>query len=203
MTIERDYIHSVDPTDCIETVKDEGGLLLRGFTPPDEQNEIENEVLAQDLPRVDRSLHAIPEEFSGANWEFSQSPPSVLILGKRVCAFVRLGGVAEWEPTRVQVRLSQPDEIGVEWHRDYKRDLRIIAVASFINPARFGIRLKRGEVFWEVKPGDIVLLRAPLLVGKKDNRPQHKALAPTDGRRLALVYRQEFDETPDLEPSDE
>ncbi len=203
MSIERDYTRSLNPIDCINTIKYEGGIHLRGFTSPEEQTKTEDEVVAQDLTMVDRCQEAIPEQFKGTDWEFLQSPSSVLLLGRRVCDFVRLGGVPNWEPTCVQARLTYPGQAGVEWHRDYKRDVRLIAIASFKNPARFGIRLRRGEIFWEVEPGDLVLLRAPLLLGKKDDRPVHKAAAPKKGSRLAIVYRQELDEAPELERDDE
>lgn len=202
MSIERDYINSISPSECVEVAKKEGAVLLRGFVSPEDQAEVEKEVMAHDLTPVDRSGYTIPEQFEDIGWEFSEAPPAVLALGKRVCELVQ-PSVPEWGVNQARAQLYSPGEAGIEWHRDYKHDLRMIAVASLMGVARFDIRLRQGEVSWQLRPGDLVLMRGTLLNGRKDDRPRHRVFAPETGKRLSVAYRQVANEAPDLESSDE
>ncbi len=202
MSIERNYASSISPSECVEITKQEGALLLRGFVREEDQADLEAEVLAHDLTPVDRSGHKIPEQFEDTGWDFSEAPPAVLALGRRVCELVQ-PNVLEWQVNQVRAQLYSPGEAGIEWHRDYKRDLRMIAVASLMGIARFDIKLRQGEVSWQLRPGDLVLMRGSLLNGKKDDRPRHRVFAPETGKRLSIAYRQVADEVPELEASDE
>ncbi len=202
MTIERKYTTSTDAEKCLSTVKQEGAVLLRQFLSPEDQAKLEEEVLAHNLTPVDRTGHTIAEQFKDTGWDFEEAPTAVLVLGKRVCEIVQ-PIVPDWEVNKVRAQLYSPGEAGIDWHRDYKRDLRIVAVVSLMRAARFDIRLRQGEVSWQLHPGDLVLMRGALLNGKKDDRPQHRVFAPEAGQRLSVAYRQVAGEVPELEASDE
>ncbi len=202
MAIEREYTPAINPKECLEVVKQEGAVLLRNFLSEEEQIVLEKEVLAHELTPVDRSGHTIPEQFQDIGWEFSKAPSATLELGKRVCRLVQ-PSIPEWYINQVRAQLYSPGEAGIEWHRDYKRDLRIVAVASLMRAAYFGIRLEQGEVSWHVAPGDLVLMRGSLLNGRKDDRPQHRVLPPESGQRLSIAYRQVADKVPELEVADD
>lgn len=202
MLIERKYTPKTDLEECLDVVRREGALLLREFIPPEEQTRLEAEVLAHDLTPVDRTGHTIPEQFDDVGWDFFKTPPAVAALGERVCQIVQ-PSVPEWHISHVRAQLYSPGEAGIDWHRDYKRDLRIIAVASLMKATRFDIRLRRGEMTWQLLPGDLVLMRGALLNGRKDDRPQHRVFAPELGKRLSIAYRQVVDKVPELEASDE
>ncbi len=202
MTIERIYSSSIDTRACMSTVRQEGAVLLRQFVSPEEQGELEEEVRSHELTPVDRTDHTIAEQFEDIGWSFNEAPPPVLALGNRVCEVVR-PFVPEWRVNQVRAQLYSPGEAGIDWHRDYKRDLRVVAVVSLMRTARFDIRLRQGEVSWQLRPGDLVLMRGALLNGKKDDRPQHRVFAPEEGQRLSVAYRQVADEVPELEVDDE
>lgn len=202
MTIERIYSSTIDTESCLDTVKQEGAVLLRGFITPADQAELEEEVLSHELTPVDRSGHTIAEQFEDIGWDFEDAPSGVLALGQRVCEVVR-PFVPEWRINQVRAQLYSPGEAGIDWHRDYKRDLRIVAVVSLMRAARFDIKLNQGEVSWRLEAGDLVLMRGALLNGKKDDRPQHRVFAPEEGQRLSVAYRQVADEVPELEAEDE
>lgn len=196
-TIEKTYTPNITSQECMATVRNEGALLLRGFVNNEEQGEITHEVLSHELTPVDRSNHTIAEQFDDVGWQFRHSPPHVFALGRRICSIVR-PELSPWFINQVRAQLYKPGEAGIEWHRDYKRDLRMIAVASFKASAQFDIELASGEVSWELLPGDLVLMRGSLLNGDYDDRPLHRISAPNSGKRLSIAYRQVADTVPDL-----
>ncbi len=202
MTIERKYTPTTDPAEYLDTVRREGAVLLREFITPGDQAELEAEVMAHDLAPVDRTGHTIAEQFEDIGWEFPKAPSAVSTLGLKVCRIVQTG-VPEWEITHVRAQLYKPGEAGIDWHRDYKRDLRVVAVVSLMKATRFDIRLQGGEITWQILPGDLVLMRGALLNGRRDDRPQHRVFAPETGKRLSIAYRQVVDEAPELEANDE
>ncbi len=199
MTIEEKYTPDITSRECLVTVQKEGALLLREFVSETEQVKLTTEVLSHQLTPVDRSNHTIPEQFEDIGWEFPDCPPRVLALGKRISCLV-CPELPLWEANHVRAQLYSPGEVGIDWHRDYKRDLRLVAVASFIGAAQFDIELRQGEVSWQLNPGDLVLMRGALLTGKKDDRPRHRVFAPEQGQRLSVAYRHVTSEVPELEP---
>ena len=199
MNVEHKNITSAE---CITALKEEGALLLKEFVPVRQQEQIVDEVLSYKLTPVDRSNHTIPEQFHDIGWDYRNSPNSVFNLGRQICSLVR-PELSPWFINQVRAQLYSPGEVGIEWHRDYKRDLRVVAVASFIGPAQFDIRLDSGEATWELEPGDLVLMRGALLNGRIDDRPQHRVSAPESGNRLSIAYRQVSSEVPDLEAKHE
>ncbi len=198
MIAEKQYTPNTTSEECLKIIREEGAVLLRDFVNKEEQGEITHEVLSHELTPVDRSNHTIPEQFEDIGWTFRQSPPHVFALGRRVCSLVR-PELSSWFVNHVRAQLYQPGEVGIEWHRDYKRDLRMVAVASFMGSAQFDIQLGSGEVSWELLPGDLVLMRGALLNGRQDDRPKHRVSAPDTGKRLSIAYRQVASEIPELE----
>lgn len=198
MSIEQIYNPEAASAECIEKLRDPGAFLLRGFVPPEEQAVIIDEVLAHDLTEVDRSGHTIPEQFQDIGWEFRQSPPTVFELGRKIGELVR-PNLKAWFINQVRAQLYTPGEVGIEWHRDYKRDLRVIAIASFMGEARFDIKLDDEEKSWCLEPGDLALMRGSLLNGNVDDRPLHRVDPPEKGQRLSIAYRQVASQVPDLE----
>lgn len=197
------YEYEPYAADLLTLLKREGGALLRGFVPEQQQVEIVDSVLAHELTPVDRSGHAIPEQFDDVGWTFTDSPAPVRHLGQTIQDLMQVA-VPAWEITDVRAQLYRPGEVGIEWHRDYKRDLRIVAVASFLGSALFEIQLDSGAtVSQEILPGDLVLMRGSLLTGTVDDRPLHRVAAPQTGQRLSIAYRQEVATVPVLEPHHE
>lgn len=200
MIISQENIPTVSGKRCVETLKNDGALLLQGFVPTSEQHAITDEILSHELTEVDRTGHTIPEQFRDIGWEFRQSPHSVFRLGRRIGELVR-PHTQDWFINQVRAQLYSPGEVGIEWHRDYKRDLRIIAVASFMTHAAFDIELDSGTTTWDLAPGDVVLMRGALLNGTQDDRPRHRVAAPISDQRLSVAYRQVTRIVPDLEPT--
>lgn len=198
MSIERIYSSNDSMNDYVDTIKREGAVLLRGFVGRDQQVVVANEVLSHHLTPVDRSQHTIPEQFHDIGWEKGTMPPAVRALGERVCDVVAMK-IPDWDINSVRAQLYSPGEVGIDWHRDYKRDLYLIAIVSFMKHVQFDVRLASGEVSWLVGPGDLVLMRGALLNGPIDDRPQHRVSPPFDGKRLSVAYRMVADTAPELE----
>ncbi len=197
MITEIQYTPRVKSEECMQAVRQEGALLLRGFVNNEEQYEVYHEVLAHDLRPVDRSSSPVAEQFCDTGWKFRQSPPHVFSLGRRVCALVR-PELPQWFINDIRAQVYQPGEAGIDWHKDYSRDLRLVAVASFKEPARFDIELESGPTSWELFSGDLVLIRGALLNSRVDDRPRHKIAPPQSGKRLSIAFRQVASEAPDL-----
>jgi hypothetical protein len=172
MALTQEYSPQITSADCLDSLKNEGALLLRGFVPENEQQEIVAQVLSHKLTEVDRSGHTIPEQFQDIGWEFRHAPNAVFNLGRRICDLVR-PELPSWFINHVRGQLYSPGEVGIGRHRDYSWDLRVIAVASFISSAHFEIEADSGIQSWEVNPGDLVLMRGTLLNGTIDDRPPH------------------------------
>lgn len=198
MSIEKIYTPALTAKECVDTVRTEGGVLLRRFTNQQEQDELASEVLSHELTPVDRSQHTIPEQFHDIGWQGNNMPPRVLALGRRVRELVQ-SELPTWCINSVRAQLYRPGEVGIDWHRDYLRDLQLIAVMSLIKKAQFDIKLNSGEVRWTLEPGDLVLMRGTLLNGNVDDRPRHRVAPPEDGQRLSIAYRMESQNPPVLE----
>ncbi len=188
-----------DASVIVETLLDEGAVLLRGYVDDEEQHAICEEVLAHELAEHDKSDQPIPEQFHAAEWDQSAAPPLTRALGARITGLLD-PALPDWRINHVRAQLYAPGEAGIEWHRDYTRDLRVIAVASFLGASLFQARLTSGEKSWQLQPGDLTLLRGTLLSGNLDDRPYHRVSPPEKGRRLSLAYREVASEKPILEP---
>lgn len=197
MITEIQYTPDVTAEECMQVVREEGAALVHGFISNEEQGEIFHEVLARDLRPVDRSSHPVAEQFCDTGWKFRQSPPHVFALGRRICTLVR-PDLSQWFINDVRAQLYQPGEAGIAWHKDYSRDLRLVAVASFKESALFDIELDSGPVTWELLSGDLVLMRGALLNGRIDDRPRHRIAPPQSGKRLSIAFRQVASEAPNL-----
>lgn len=202
MSIEQEYTPNISSAEYFSVVRNEGAVLLRGYVPETEQVEVSDAVLAEELRPVDRSGHTVPEQFHDTGWDFDDAPPAVKFLGERICNLVK-PELPYWYVNGIRAQLYSPGEVGIEWHRDYKRDIGVVAVASFLGNAQFDIELRSGLTSWILEPGDLVLMRGALLNGTQDDRPRHRVLAPPTGQRLSVAYRQVVDEVPSLEPMNE
>lgn len=198
MNIERNFTSSVTPELCVNTLQQEGALLLRNFIATSTQSALAYQVLSHNLQPVDRTNHTIPEQFDDIGWRFRESPQTVIRVGQDIAKLVR-PALSSWFINEVRGQLYKPGEVGIEWHRDYKRDLRVVAVASFIGAAQFDIELDHQDASWQLEPGDLVLMRGALLNGLQDDRPRHRVHAPLEGQRLSVAYRQVASEVPNLE----
>ncbi len=196
--LEHSFNNGVTSAQVLAALKQEGAILLRDFIPPHEQAQIVEEVLAHELEDVDKSGHTIPEQFQATEWTFHRSPQYAKKLGQSISKLVR-PAIPEWFTNHVRAQLYSPGEVGIELHRDYTCDLRVIAVASFIGSSLFEAKLDSGEIAWELQPGDLTLMRGTLLNGNLDDRPQHRVSAPINSQRLSLAYRQVAAQKPNLE----
>lgn len=197
-TIEQ-YHPSINPQHCLQVVKDEGAILLQKFIDKPMQDAITTEVSQQELTNLDKSTHAIAEQFDYVAWDSAdETPGAIAQLGNRIQKLVT-ASVPEWRINSIRAQLYSPGQVGIDWHRDYERDLRVIAVASFLSSSLFEVRLNSQEHQWQLQPGDVVLMRGMHLNGRRDERPQHKIHAPSAGQRLSVTYRQFVDTAPKSE----
>lgn len=138
------FTPNITSKECVEILRHEGALWLQGFVQKDEQDAITSEVFSHTLTEVDRSKHPVPEQFQEIGWHFHHAPEAVTQLGKRIARLIH-PELPQWHINSVRAQLYSPGEVGIEWHRDYKRDLRVIAVASFISKATFDVELDSGQ----------------------------------------------------------
>lgn len=197
--IDQPFSEAITSQQVLEALQTEGAILLRGFVPSTEQSAIIHEVSSYELTEVDNANHTIPEQFRDIGWTFNDSPDRVKRLGQRISQLVR-PTIPAWFTNHVRAQLYSPGEVGIEWHRDYTRDLRVVAVASFLGSSLFQIKLDSGQVDWELQPGDLTLMRGTLLTGTVDDRPSHRVEAPKHGARLSVAYRQVVEKPVKLEP---
>ncbi len=196
---EQTFTNDITSEQVLHALRSEGAIWLKGFVSPDDQAAIVEEVLSHELTEVDRTNHRIREQFKDVDWKFEETPPLSKILGQRIVQLVQ-PAVRAWEVNHVRAQLYSPGEVGIEWHYDYKRDLRVVAVASFLGPALFQAKLDSGQVDWQLQPGDLTLMRGALLNGNIDDRPHHRVEAPLSGQRLSIAYREFTEIVPELEP---
>lgn len=172
------------------TVREHGAVLLKDFVSREGQQAITQHVMAEEMTPVARLDGQVAEQFQEAEWTMDEAPSYVRLLGQRICSLVR-PNVPDWRPNKVRAQLYAPGEAGIDWHRDCKRDMRVIAIASFLSSAEFSIRLKTVQHDLIVDPGDLVLMRGFLLNGAEDDRPYHRIAPPTTGQRLSIAFREE------------
>ena len=196
--IDQPYSEAITSQQVLEALQNEGAIVLRNFVSEEDQAAIVSEVLSLELTEVDRTNHKIPEQFQDIGWKFSETPTLSKNLGQRILNLVK-PSVPDWDINHVRAQLYSPGEVGIERHRDYKRDLRVVAIASFIGPALFQAELDSRDIEWELRPGDLSLMRGTLLTGNIDDRPYHRVEAPKSGQRLSLAYREFTEVVPKLE----
>lgn len=101
---------------------------------------------------------------------------------------------AEWLPNEATVMRYRGTSLGISGHRDARRFVKVVAVLAVTGAARFEVLADRdGDSVldsWEVRPGDLVLLRGPGLAGCPDRepRPFHRVSFPEVGR-ISLTFR--------------
>jgi len=101
-------------------------------------------------------------------------------------------GVSAWLPDDASVQRYAPGSLGVTPHLDGSRFRYLVAVVTVAGSASFALCSDRaGTVLrqWETLPGSLVLMRAPGLAGREDERPLHTVRGPRQGQRLSLTYR--------------
>jgi alkylated DNA repair dioxygenase AlkB len=109
-----------------------------------------------------------------------------------------LDWLAGFEPTSVYVQRYPPgpDE-GISEHRDVSRFARLISVFSLGAPAEFRLFAERGGPpvrRFDLRSGDLVLLRAPLSPDERGVRPLHAVSSPREGVRYSVTIRMERDD---------
>jgi hypothetical protein len=114
-------------------------------------------------------------------------------LGREVRAS-GLRGLGTWRPNEAAVQRYEPGLVGITPHRDGTRFRRLVAVITTRGEACFAIHPERdapASTAWDVRPGDLVLIRGPGLAGSADGRPLHSVgpPAPSSGTRWSIGLR--------------
>jgi hypothetical protein len=102
-------------------------------------------------------------------------------------------GLATWSPNEVGIAHYVAGSIGITPHMDGKWYRRLVAVLTVYGRAPFAICGSRDPVDviarWDAGPGDLVLMRAPGLAGRRDGRPFHLVAGPPRGERQSIGIR--------------
>lgn len=113
-------------------------------------------------------------------------------LARVVNPALQEAGIPEWVPNQAAVHRYHAGSQGLGDHKDYSSDVRIIAVITLSGRGGFDLLKEDHSVdcHWEFEAGDICLMRAPGLTSAEDDRPLHRALAPVEGTRQSVIYRE-------------
>ena len=101
-------------------------------------------------------------------------------------------GVSTWKPNLVIVQRFKAEALGITPHMDGKRFAKLVAIFTTKGSARFTVcRSRKGDVLqqWDLKPGSLVLLRAPGFAGLEDGRLFHMVEGPKRGQRYSVAFR--------------
>lgn len=101
-------------------------------------------------------------------------------------------GVTTWRPNLVTVQRFKAEAIGITPHLDGKRFAKLVAIFTTKGNARFTVcKSRKGEILqqWDLRPGSLVLLRAPGFAGLEDGRPFHMVEGPKRGQRYSIAFR--------------
>jgi hypothetical protein len=104
----------------------------------------------------------------------------------------QLPGLARWWPNEAYVQRYEPGALGVSPHLDSKWFVVLVAIFTIQGTARFALCQDRaGEIIqeWDTGPGSLALLRAPGLLGAKEQRPFHSVSGPAGERRFSVTFR--------------
>jgi hypothetical protein len=123
--------------------------------------------------------------------------PLLQVLRAELTARVRragagLAGLASWDPDEIFVRRYARASTGLAPHRDGVRFLHLVATVTVNGSATF---LRYGDAdhpvqTWELRPGDLVLLRGAGQQGDGSDRPRHAVSGPSGGPRCSVAFRQ-------------
>lgn len=102
-------------------------------------------------------------------------------------------GTDGYRPTEVMAQRYTAAGCGVTAHRDQRRYVGVIAIATLEGEATFrvldSIKRQRETATWTAKPGDLVLLAASDLADEEDRRPVHSVEGPASGQRTSITFR--------------
>jgi hypothetical protein len=102
-----------------------------------------------------------------------------------------IAGLTDWEPDQIFVRRYHADSTGMSPHRDGLRFGYLVATLTVAGSATFRWEDDAGGVLatWQLRPGDLVLLRCCGLGGIPDGRPRHAVGGPDSGLRYSVALR--------------
>ncbi|MCH6562059.1 MAG: hypothetical protein IH800_06540 [Myxococcales bacterium] len=101
-------------------------------------------------------------------------------------------GLATWRPNEFYVQRYRPGSLGITSHMDGRRYRRLIALFTACGWGRLTVRREReGEVLrrFPIRPGSLVMLRAPGLSGFRDARPFHAVEPLGRAERVSVGLR--------------
>lgn len=97
----------------------------------------------------------------------------------------------DWRPTEVTFH-RYDRSVGLSRHRDSKRFIGVIAIASLDGECDLGIHRKGRTTLYPTSPGDLILLRAPGLFNTdEDLRPDHSVVNIRTRLRTSMTLRQD------------
>jgi hypothetical protein len=183
-------------------VKTEGAVLLENFIPEGLRVQLQAELEAgpfEELPQDWRHVHDVHQDFD--RYALSYPMPGFPItawIGRQLQTAVRQAWpehvlLSNWRPNDIAVQRYREDQGGIETHRDFKRDILMVAVLSVAGRARFQVTAGKSPQAgiiqdWMVWPRSLVLLRAPGFTGTTDDRPYH-VVHPPIGDRISVAFR--------------
>lgn len=124
--------------------------------------------------------------------EGDQEHPLAVELGAELARALNTQISKQWSPNEASFHRYHAGTQALGAHRDFKSDKLFVAVFTIQGTGGFELlhTYKEVDKAWSCKQGGLCLMRAPGLTDAEDDRPLHRALAPTEGTREALIYRE-------------
>lgn len=103
-----------------------------------------------------------------------------------------LPNVARWEPDELSLHRYDDPEVGLSFHKDNLRFVRLIAILSLEGQCALAIRHRGRIQKFPALPGDLMLVRAPGLIdsGGEDLRPEHAVVDLLTPTRTSMMLRE-------------
>lgn len=123
--------------------------------------------------------------------------PAVAELAREFRLAVRahareIRGLATYAPNEIQLQRYRPGSRGITSHLDGKRYRRLVAFFTVRGSASLSVlRERAGEELMRlsIRPGSLVLLRAPGLGSLRDGRPFHAIVPVGSEERVSVALR--------------
>jgi hypothetical protein len=141
----------------------------------------------------------VRQEFEVRKPEFPGADDAITELGLKTGQLVRWHcglqrTLRGWQPNEVSVQRYSSPTAGIDRHRDYQRDVLLVASFTAAGYGQVAMYAERHDnepqLMLETGPGSLLLLRGPGLTGSGEDRPTHAVLPPISKSRLSVTYRQ-------------
>lgn len=100
--------------------------------------------------------------------------------------------LVDWRPNELTFHKYDDSDVGLSRHKDSKRFVGVIAIASLEGKCDFGIWREGKTTLYPTEPGDLLLMRAPgLIKTDQDIRPEHSVVNIRTPIRTSMTLRQD------------